>query len=170
MTIRQNGPGRTREGSAEQVENYVGIPLTDRQRKKLQQLADKVPTESLEELAADALEVGVDLMLERDDSPTAPAGRRRELTIQDQVALLACAFENRDNTSVPSSITVPLNSLHRHVLDGLKKVLPAMTLDDIARIVVTKGIAQVVKENGLDGTKPPSIEVTSCTRWKSGAR
>ena len=146
------------EPTGEQVENYVGIPLTERQRRRLQQLADKVPTESLEDLAARALEIGVDLLLERDDTPAVPGGRKRELTIQDQFALLASAFENRDNVSIPSSISIPLNSVHRHVLDGLKKVVPAMTLEDIIDAVLTKGLERAANESGLVGSLRKNID------------
>ncbi len=146
------------KSTGEKVENYIGVPLKEKQRRKLQQLADKMPTESLEDLAARALEAGVDLLLERDDEPTQSERRERELTVQDQVALLASAFENRDNVSVPSSITIPLNSLHRHVLDGLKKVLPAMTLEDIIDAVMTKGLERAANENGLVGSLRKNID------------
>ena len=155
---RPKGRRETRiELGAEQVENYVGIPLTERQRKKLQQLADKVPTQSLEDLAADALEAGVDRILQEDESvePTKSPGN---LTVQDQVALLARAFESRGKTIVPATITVPLNSLHRHVLDGLKKVLPAMTLEDIIDAVMTKGLERAANENGLVGSLRKNID------------
>jgi hypothetical protein len=147
---RPKGRRETRiELGAEQVENYVGVPLTEGQRRKLQQLADKVPTESLEDLAARALEAGVDRLLEQDEEPEPPG----ELMLRDQVALLAHAFENRGKKSVPSSITIPLNSLHRHILDGLTKVLPAMTLEDIIDAVMSKGLERAANENGLVGSR-----------------
>lgn len=141
--------------SAEEVENYVGIPLTNDLRQKLQEVADSFVTKSLEETAAFALDVGVNRLLDLDK----PARDEDEPSAQEQMSLLARAFEVREQIQTPPSITLSLKTKERYVIDRLRNARPEMTFDDIITMVVAKGIAQVMKENDIERTEPARAEL-----------
>lgn len=157
--------------NAEEVETYVGIPLTDDLRQKLQELTDHTVTRSQEEVAAFALEVGMNRLLgayedeasprddERSPATDYSASHDNERTAQEEISLLARAFEVREQLTTPASITLSLATKERYVFDRLRKARPDMTLDDIITMVVGKGIAQVMKENDITRTEPGSLEV-----------
>lgn len=142
--------------SAEEVENYVGIPLTDDLRQKLQELADSVVTRDAEDVARFALEVGVNRLLDADDEPSPDDD---EPTAQEELSLLARAFEVREQLTTPATVRLSLRTKDRYVIDRLRKALPQMTFDDVITMVVAKGIAQVMKENGIERTEPATKEV-----------
>lgn len=141
--------------TAEEVENYVGIPLTDDLRQKLQEVADSFVTKSLEETAAFALDVGVNRLLDLDK----PSRDEDEPSAQEQMSLLARAFEVREQLQTPSSVSLSLRTKDRYVIDRMRRARPEMTFDDIITMVVTKGIAQVMRENDITRTEPARAEV-----------
>ena len=78
-----------------EIENYVGVALTDEQREKLQHLVDVTPVKSEEEVTALALELGVDRLLDANDELDRLADEEladEEPSAQEEVALLARAF------------------------------------------------------------------------------
>ena len=135
--------------NAEEVENYVGIPLTDDLRQKLQELSDHSVTRSQEEVAAFALEVGMNRLLDAYEDEASPHDEERspdnDRTAQEELSLLARAFEVREQIQTPPSIKLSLRTKERYIIDRLRKGRPDMTLDDIITMVVAKGIAQVMK-------------------------
>ncbi len=148
-----------------EVENYLGIPLTQEQQRKLQELVDGVPTKTEEEVAAHALEVGVDQLLrterqlaglepyEEDPTPGIPRSS------VEQLAMLARAFEVREELKTPSSITVSLSTMERYEVDQLVAAT-GMKLDDVAKMIVAKGIAALMNERGIQRRKPRTIDVS----------
>ena len=141
------------------VENYVGVPLTDKQLEKLQQLVESAPNQTEEDVAAHALQVGVERLLDdRDELDCATEEEHNTRTAQEQVVLLARAFEVRETLKTPSSIHVSLGTMDRYAVDQLRRAT-GMKLDDIAKILIAKGIAQMMKEHGIAAGKPKTIEV-----------
>lgn len=154
----------TRTERRAEVENYVGVALTDEQREKLQHLVDVTPVKSEEEVTALALELGVDRLLDANDELDRLADEELadEPTAQEEVALLARAFQVREELKTPSSITVSLSTMDRYAVDQLVAAT-GMKLDDIVKMIVAKGIAALMKENGVEQVKPK-------TTFDSGTR
>lgn len=134
------------------MENYVGIPLTQEQQRKLQELVDSAPTRTEEEIAAHALEVGVDRLLDGNDELA------DEPTAQEEVALLARAFQVREELKTPSSTIVSLSTMDRFSLDQLIAAT-GMNLEEVAKMMIAKGIAALMKEHGVERRKArtPSV-------------
>ena len=159
----------TTRKNAEDVENYVGIALTDEQRDKLQELVDGIPTKTEEEVAAHALEVGVDQLLrterqlaglepyEEDPTPGIPRSS------VEQLAMLARAFEVRETLKTPASVTAYLGTMDRYSIDQLRAA-SGMKLDEVIKEIIAKGIAQMKNEHGIERSKPGTIEVTARLR------
>lgn len=146
-----------------EVENYVGIPLTELQRQKLQELIVRIPHRSEEQVAAFALEMGVEQCLEFDDELQEEQSiglvrTANESTAQEEVVLLARAFQVREQLKTPSSITVSLSTMDRYTVDQLVAAT-AMKLDDVVKMIVAKGIAAMTKERGIERRTPRTIEV-----------
>lgn len=146
-----------------EIENYVGIPLTEPQREKLQELVSRIPNRTEEQVAAFALEMGVDQCLEFDDElqEEQSMGLVRiadSPTAQEEVALLARAFQVREQLKTPSSLSISLSTMDRYAVDQLVAAT-GMKLDEVVKMIVAKGIAQMTKEHGVEKGTPRTIEV-----------
>lgn len=160
MNRRTRRLAETRIERHAEIENYVGIALTKTQRDKLQQLVDLAPTKTEEEVVSFALEIGVDRLLdaEDDDVPVDGGGNNEAPTAQEEVALLARAFQVRETLKTPSSVTVYLETMDRYAIDRLRNAT-GMKLDDVIKLIVAKGIAQLMNDHGIEKGKPRTIEV-----------
>ncbi len=160
MNRRTRRLAETRIERSAEVESYVGIPLNETQRDKLQQLVDLAPTKTEEEVIGFALDIGIDRLLDADDDVVLVEKEKLDdaPTAQEQVALLARAFQVRERLKTPSSVTFYLGTMDRYTIDHLRKAT-GMKLDDVIKVIVTKGIAQMTKEHGIERGKPKTIEV-----------
>lgn len=149
----------------EATKNPMSLSLTDKQQRKLQELVDGVPTKTEEEVAAYALEVGVDQLLRTErqlaglepyDEDPVPGIPRSSV---EQLAMLARAFEVREQLKTPSSITVSLSTMDRYTVDQLVAAT-GLKLDEVVKAIVAKGIAALMKERGIERRKPRTIEVS----------
>lgn len=73
--------------------------------------------------------------------------------------MLARAFAVREELKTPSSITVSLSTMDRYAVDQLVAAT-GMKLDEVAKMIVAKGIAALVKEHGIERRKTRTIEVS----------
>lgn len=142
----------------EATKNPMSLSLTDKQQRKLQELVDGVPTKTEEEVAAYALEVGVDQLLRTErqlaglepyDEDPVPGIPRSSV---EQLAMLARAFEVREQLKTPSSITVSFSTMDRYAVDQLVAAT-GMKLDEVAKMIVARGIAALMKERGIERRK-----------------
>lgn len=141
-----------------EIENYVGVPLTKTQRDKLQRLVDLAPTKTEEEVIGIALEIGVDQLLDAGDEVVLVGDDNEAPSAQEEVALLARAFQVREELQTPTSLAVSLSTMDRYAIDQLVAAT-GMKLDDIVKEIVAKGIAALMKGSGVVRGKPRTIEV-----------
>lgn len=160
MNRRTRRLAETRIERHAEIENYVGIALTKTQRDKLQELVDLAPTKTEEDVISFALEIGVDRLLDAEDDDVL-VGNDEDSdtpTAQEEVALLARAFEVRETLKTPASVTVYLGTMDRYSIDRLRNAT-GMKRDDVIKLIVAKGIAQLMNEHGIEKGKPRTIEV-----------
>lgn len=107
------------------------------------------------------MELGIDRLLDANDELDRLADEELadEPTAQEEVALLARAFQVRAGLKTPSSITVSLSTMDRYAVDQLVAAT-GMKLDEVAKMIVAKGIAALMKERGIERRKPRTIEVS----------
>lgn len=119
----------TRAACENENENDVDIPLTEEQRTKLQELIDRFPNRTEEEVAAFALETGVEQCLESERESAEEEG--------DKLS---------EGLDVPPSLTVRLSTRQRLALERILKPRSYMNFEMLAKIIVRAGVAAVVEK------------------------